>query len=173
MNRRTWAYAVLAWMGVVIVGSALTWLAIDRAGQQVTSSTVFSDVTPSPTPTATPHPSHHPSKKARPKHSATPERTQVPVTPTPVTPVAPAPKPQLGTWSGAGGSVTVSCQGQTVRLVGASPNTGWQVERGDSVGDSVEVKFSKNATQIQVHATCSRGVPAFQAETSGGTGTDN
>jgi hypothetical protein len=64
--------------------------------------------------------------------------------------------------------VTVSCTGRTVRFKGASPNDGWHVERGDTSGDSIEVKFERSETEVQVRATCASGVPRFQVETSGG-----
>jgi hypothetical protein len=65
----------------------------------------------------------------------------------------------------------VSCTGRTVRFKGASPNDGWHVERGDDSGDSIEVKFERDQTEVQVRATCASGVPRFQVETS--TSTDD
>lgn len=174
MTRRMWTFAVLAWVGVVIVGSALTWLAIDRAGQQVTSSAVFSEVAPTPTPT--PRPAHHPSRKPTPKHPArvTKSPTTPPASPPPTTPAAPVVRSQIGTWSGTAGSVTASCQARMIRLVGASPNTGWQVQRGDTAGSSIEVNFTRSTSQVQIQATCSNGAPAFQVDSSGsGSGPDS
>lgn len=53
-----------------------------------------------------------------------------------------------------------------MRLVAASPNDGWQVESGDQVGESVEVKFDKDSAAIKVKASCAGGVPVFGVESS-------
>lgn len=171
MTRRAWVLAVTAWLGVVLAGSALTWIAINRAGQQVTSSSVFTGVTQSSSPT--PRPSARPPK---PRATPKPRRTGVPsAAPTQPSGAAtsqrytpPPARSEVRTWSGAPGSMTVSCSGSTARFVAASPNNGWQVERGDLTGDSIEVKFSKTGAQVQVQATCSGGIPAFQVDSSGG-----
>lgn len=185
MTRRMWVLATTAWIGVVIVGSALTWVAIDRAGKQVTSSSASSATTQpavvgtigSP-PIASSTPSHSPTRGTTPSdHPTSPTQTAtVPPTHAPTkssggsTPKSSAPAPartEIRTWSGSAGSVTVSCTGRTVRFKGASPNDGWHVERGDDSGDSIEVKFERNETEVQVRATCSSGVPRFQVEISG------
>jgi hypothetical protein len=178
-----WVLATTTWIGVVIVGSALTWFAIDRAGQQVTSSSASSQTTQpavvgtigSP-PIADATPSHSPSAGSTPSRTPTRTTTSAPThAPTKTAgsspPKASSPPPartEIRTWSGSAGSVTVSCTGRTVRFKGASPNDGWHVERGDDSGGSIEVKFEKNETEVQVQATCSGGVPRFHVETSGG-----
>lgn len=164
---------VFAWVGVVIMGSVLTWLAIDHAGQQVTGSSDFS--APTPTSMQSTH-EEAPSKRPTSTHTPAVRKTRTPST-TPVVPaqsqpVAPAPGLQVGSWTGAAGSLTVSCLGQTARFVGASPNDGWQLSAPDSSGRSIEVTFSKASTQVQIQAGCTNGAPTFQVD-SGSGGADN
>lgn len=171
MTRRLWVLAVTAWIGVVIAGSALTWLAIDSAGQQVTSSSSFTATTPTPSPTQRPDetPTTAPAKPKRtPTRSSSPVPPQTRYTWTPRPTPPPPLRSETRTWTGTAGSLTVSCTGGTVRFLAASPNNGWQVERGDLSGDSIEVKFSRTGTQLQVQASCVQGVPAFQVDSSGG-----
>jgi hypothetical protein len=176
-----WVLAATAWVGVVIIGSALTWFAIDRAGQQVTNSSASADTTQPAVvgtigdpPISSSTPTHSPAALATPSRTPSRTATTAPTSAPTKKPGGSSPKPaataqtELRTWSGVAGSVTVSCTGRTVRFKGASPNDGWHVERGDDSGDSIEVKFEKNETEVQVHATCVGGVPRFQAETSGG-----
>lgn len=190
MTGRTWVLAATAWVGVVIVGSALTWLAIDRAGQQVSGTAASSETTRpavvgtigSP-PVASGTPSVVPSGTASVMPSAGGTASSAPATPTrtptstPTHPTkssggsppksSPPANTEIRTWSGPSGSVTVSCTGSTIRFQGASPNDGWRVERGDDSGDEIEVKFEEDETEVQVKATCVSGVPRFQVETSG------
>jgi hypothetical protein len=74
------------------------------------------------------------------------------------------------TWSGTGGSVTVSCRGGTIRLKGATPDDGWRVERGSAGPEEVEVTFDKEDAQVQVQSRCSDGRPVFRVEREGSHG---
>ncbi|RNM15770.1 hypothetical protein EFL26_06190 [Nocardioides pocheonensis] len=182
-----WTLAVSLWVAIVIVGSAVTWLAIDRAGQQVTGRPSASETkppvvgtlgpapvasalpsTPSPsspahTRTPTARPSRTPSSTAPPSARPTgsgPTKQASPSTKT----AAPAQRIETRTWTGSAGFVTVSCTGSLATLKGASPADGWSYERGDDSGDSVEVKFTNGGTEVQVHATCVGGTPQFHVE---------
>ena len=176
-----WVLAAIAWVVVVIAGSALTWVAIDRAGQQVTGDPASAETEPavvgtvgsSPTPTRTHRPSGRPSSSTLTDPGATSAPTQHTTTPT----TAPSSNgtgsavTQTRTWSGEAGSVTVSCTGRTVRLKGAAAFDGWHVETGDSdSGDDIEVKFERNESEVKVRATCVGGVPHFQVEVGGDDG---
>jgi len=176
-----WVLAVTSWIAVVIAGSALTWLAINRAGDQVSSAGDTEATQPVVVGRVDAPPSAPPSRKptadatAKPSPSATSSRTAAPApTPSPTpraapsTPRAPAPsRSETRTWTGTAGFVTVSCTGSVARLQAASPNDGWSVERGDEAGDHVEVKFERDGVEVQVQALCVGGVPQFRAETGG------
>jgi len=180
-----WVLAVTSWIAVVIAGSALTWLAINRAGDQVSSAADAEATQPVVVGTVDAPPSARPSRKqtadptadptAKPSPSATSTRTAAPAPTRPPTPrVAPsrprttAPsRSETRTWTGAAGFVTVSCSGSVARLQAASPNDGWSVERGDEAGDHVEVKFERDGVEVQVQALCLGGIPQFRAETGG------
>jgi hypothetical protein len=178
-----WVLAVTAWVVVVIAGSALTWVAIDRAGRQVTGNPAAVETQPvvvgtiGTAPTKTRTPTRKPSSAATsvtPQHPASVSPTTRPTrsnSPSATkTSASDADRTETRTWSGAAGSVTVACTGRTARLKGTSPSDGWHVEVGDSSGGEVEVTFKKDAAEVQVKATCVGGVPRFQAEsdTSGG-----
>jgi hypothetical protein len=183
-----WFLAVTAWVVVVIAGSALTWVAIDRAGNQVTGNPTQDQTQPavvgtlgaaptrspkhgpratrtSPTgPRATTLPSRTPSAAATSTHpGGSPSKT------TASSPV----QTETRTWSGAAGTVTVSCTGRTARLQGTSPGDGWHVEVGDSSGGEIEVTFKRNESEVQVKATCVGGVPRFQVESGSYDGSDS
>ena len=178
-----WVLAVTSWIAVVIAGSALTWLAINRAGDQVSSAADAEATQPVVVGRVDAPPSARPSAKptakptAKPSPSPTSTRTAAPTTtptsaPTPrVAPSRPrttAPsRSETRTWTGAAGFVTVSCTGSVARLQAASPNDGWSVERGDEAGDHVEVKFERDGVEVQVQALCVGGIPQFRAETGG------
>jgi hypothetical protein len=181
-----WFLAVTAWVVVVIAGSALTWVAIDRAGRQVTGSPTAGETQPvvvgtiGSAPTMTRTPTHKPSAgataSATPQH--TPDASPVPAPTRSNSPSAPktstsTARTETRTWSGAAGSVTVSCTGRTARLKGTSPSDGWHVEVSDSSGGEVQVKFEREESEVQVKATCVGGVPRFQAESGTSSGGDD
>jgi hypothetical protein len=195
-----WVLAATTWVAVVIAGSLLTWLAIDRAGQQVTGSAAATQApvvgTVGPPPVSSPPPATGPSRSAGSSSgpaaggAATTRPSPTPGAPTPgqtpsaltttkrpgtSTTQAPAPGPrtEIRTWSGTPGFVTVSCTGALAVRKGASPSDGWSFEAGDASGDSVEVTFRNGGTEVQVHATCVGGVPRFSVESDGGGADDH
>jgi hypothetical protein len=177
-----WVLAVGGWVGVVIAGSALTWVAINRAGDQVNGGSGQSTTEPAvvttlgTAPAGTPVPSRTPSPgapiatapgspRSTPTSSATTTRPSV--RPTAKGSSSPSVRAERRTWTGAAGFVTVSCTGRQARLEGASPSDGWSYEVGDAAGDSVEVKFEKGESEVQVHAACVGAVPRFEVESGG------
>jgi hypothetical protein len=172
-----WVLVAIAWVGVVAAGSAVTWVVIDRAGQQVTAGAGTGPTQPptvgtvGPAPTAVATRSRKPSATPTSTPSAGHTSTTAPSTPTSPSARPPKSSPAVHTvtrtWSGAPGTVTVSCTGGTAQFKGASPNDGWTVERGDDGG--VEVTFRNGESEVQVHATCVAGEPRFQVETGTGS----
>jgi hypothetical protein len=172
-----WAFAVAAWVAVVIAGSGLTWIAIERAGDQVTAAPesagatqppVLGTVGPAPTaavPSGTPS---VPSPAATtPTHSSPPPSPSSPVarpSSQPTSAPPPAARAEVRTWSGSAGSLTVSCTGREVSFRSATPSDGWSFERGDSSGEDIEVTFKSGEGEVQVRATCSGGVPQFRVQ---------
>lgn len=183
-----WVLGVLAWIGVVAAGSALTWVAIDRAGNQVSGGTEPSSTEPAAvgtigtaptTPSSTPTRTAAPTTSA-PTHGATTTSTPTPTTnptrrpsSTPTRSTVPQPHAVSRTWSGAAGTVTVACTSRTAQLKGTSPADGWHVEVNDASGAEIEVKFERSESEVQVKATCVDGVPRFQVESGGESGDDD
>jgi len=57
--------------------------------------------------------------------------------------------------------VTVACQGSAIRLVGASPNPGYQMIVNDSGPEQVDVSFTNGNGDRQVTVVCSGGRPVL------------
>lgn len=182
---------VVLWLGVVAVGSGITWLVIDQVGRQVAIEEANGDSPVAGAAVTTPAPSASPSASAPPGGSATPRpspgstRSTTPgavVTATPGTSTKPTAEPPAAkpprtptpdtsrtvtrTWSGSGGRLTVSCTGARAALVSASPADGWRVEIGDRGPDEVEVEFKQGEEGAETHvkSRCSAGEPRFSVE---------
>ncbi len=182
--------AVTVWVAVVVAGSALTWVAIDRAGGQVTGSpglgetqpAVVGTVGPAPETTRKPSRRHSPTPSASPSGAQTPAGSSSPTHAAPTrtgsSPSKSSAPPQASdptvtrTWSGEAGSVTVSCSGRTVHFKSASPSDGWTFERSDDTGSEIEVSFKKGGTEVHVKAICDGGVPQFRVEAGDGSSDD-
>ena len=182
MSRRMWTFAVAAWVAVVIAGSGLTWIAIERAGDQVTVAPESADATrppvlgtlgPAPTAgsTAPSKPSGTSSAVARPTSPApTASSTRAGTTtapapgPSPKSSPQPAARTEVRTWAGSPGSLTVACTGGQVSFRSASPSNGWSLERDGSTDSELEVTFKSGESEVQVRATCSGGEPRFRVE---------
>lgn len=165
---------VAIWVVAIAAASATAWVAIDRAGRDITDANVnslapaaLSTPTPlaptvtEPTPIATDGPA--PSVAAPPSPSTTPG-SQAPrkATATPGT-------PQVRTVSVTGGHITVRCIGSRIQLQVAQPENEWRVHVEDTESGRVSVSFSKGddeeSNRTEVKAACSRGVPDFDVKT--------
>jgi len=159
----------LIWLVTVAGVSATAWVAIDRAGRDITGAAVSSlppatvgtsvvtttpgsgPSTPDETvkPTAIAKPSATSVRPAKPVRSATPVRSANPERSTTPGPSASrtlstprsSPTPQDRTVSVTGGQVSVRCTGATILLRIAQPTNGWRVKVGDSGPESVDVSF--------------------------------
>lgn len=185
MNRPWWITAALAWTGVVAIVALVTWWVIDSAGEEVLAEPVREAVSPTAT-TSGPGAGDPPEPTARPTRRPT-GATSGPVTETddpthPVTslPSSPAPPPtstrtaedpapvtRTMTWQGDAGLVRVSCTGPELRLEGASPADGYEVDTNTRhSGGELEVRFrsADGDREVEVHATCVDGTPRFRVE---------
>lgn len=185
MTRWIWG-GVALWVAVVLIGSGLAWIAIDRAGQQVSSSVqsgpsgpsvpdaaapvsgTGSTARPTGAPTATPTAtvSSRPTTSATARPGNSPTRTPSESTPSaaPDRPTPAADRPRVRTWTGAAGSLTVSCTGLRGEYISASPADGWRVERRDS-GSRIRVTFERNESEVEVEARCASSGPVFDVDT--------
>ena len=67
--------------------------------------------------------------------------------------------PVSTTYSTAGGTVTASCTGSTIRLVSASPSSGFTMQVSDSGPEQVQVKFRSATQEFEVQLGCVGGRP--------------
>jgi hypothetical protein len=172
------------WLATVAGVSATAWVAIDRAGRDITGGAVTSlpSVTvgtaatsaggSSPTkPTSQTSTSQAPSATLKPSATNAPSTTQGPSA-SPEPPAAPSSATRAGssTWqdrtvSVTGGQVSVRCIGATILLRIAQPQDGWRVEVGDSARAKVAVSFRRGDEEgwigTKVTAVCAQGTPAF------------
>lgn len=81
-----------------------------------------------------------------------------------VPPATAAPAPVTTSFTSQGGFVTVSCSGESISLVSASPQPGYRAEVKDSGPREVDVRFSSSSANSEVKAQCQGG----QAYSTGG-----
>ena len=171
-NLRSAAGMAAIWVFAVAGVSATAWVAIDRAGRDITTANVSTLPPPSlNTPTMGSEPTTPPAKP-KPKPTAksvatpTPATTSAPVVtaaPTPrpshsrdqsggTPPVAPAaapapaaatPAPQDKTISVLGGLVSARCTGTAIRLLIAQPENDWRVRVDTTNGAQIVVSFQR------------------------------
>jgi hypothetical protein len=173
----------MIWLAAVAGVSVTAWVAIDRAGRDITDGLVNSlspstvgkapatraPGRPAPSTVATAQPS------AKPKVSPAPQPTHkgkvaVVQGPSPRASVASSGStiPQDRTYSATGGQVTVRCTDKTIQLRIAQPDNGWRVEVGKAGPDEVQVTFRSGQDDseggTQVTAVCVAGTPVFKVE---------
>jgi hypothetical protein len=178
-SRRSALIAATIWLTAVAGVSVTAWVAIDRAGSDITNADVSAiataplntptvdestptTLTPSPTttskPPATSKPSATSTPSATPIHSPATRRRTGPRPPTTI--VA-----KDRTVSVAGGQVTVRCTGATIRLRSAQPENGWRVHVDTFTTRLIVVTFrsgdEEDEHQTRVTATCRDGAPSF------------
>jgi hypothetical protein len=172
MSLRPAAAMAAIWLTAVAGVSATAWVAIDRAGRDITDTSVSALypvplVTPTPgstpartaakgKPRATPKPIQTPSLTAipfpwatpNPIATPTPTTTATPTTPaTPATPATttatPAATPVDQTINVTGGLVSVRCTGATIGPRIAQPDNDWRVHVDTTHAAQIVVTFQR------------------------------
>ncbi len=187
---RSAAAVAAIWLVAVVGVSATAWVAIDRAGRDITAGVVSglpvaplktpglgSQPSPVPAPTATPAPA--PATVAPPPTSSAPSRTPratPSATPAPAnrhrrpatrrTKAPPAPTPRDRTITVTGGLVSVRCTGSAIGLRIAQPDNDWRV-RVETYGTTqIHVSFTsggeESVLRTEVSAGCADGTPSFK-----------
>jgi hypothetical protein len=158
------------WLAAVAGVSATAWVAIDRAGRDITSTSLR---TLPPAPLVTPNLGSEPAvtaSTAEPSSAGRPTTVPSPVatattTPTLAPTASPAPTPQDQTISVPGGLVSVRCSGATIALQVAQPENDWRVNVDTPGGQQIVVSFRGNEenpdSRTAVSAVCTNGTPVF------------
>jgi len=182
VNVRSAVGVGMIWLAAVAGVSGSAWIAIDRAGRDITDGSVssLSPLTVVNAPAATTpgigatSTERTTSPSAKPERSTTPEPSATlrsPVAPAPSTPATSAAVPgptsaRDGTFRATGGQVTVRCTGGTIQLRIAQPDDAWRVEVGSAGPQEVHVTFMRGGEEggvgTQVTAVCAGGAPAFR-----------
>jgi hypothetical protein len=181
VNLRSAVGVGMIWLAAVAGVSVTAWVAIDRAGRDITDGLVNS-LSPSPVSTALvtiapgvgaatleapPGPSAHPetSKAPEPSPVWTSSAAQKPSA-SPTSAAVVAPPARDSTFSARGGQVSVRCTGNAIQLRIAQPDNGWRVQVGSAGPDEVHVTFWDGSEEkgggTQVTAVCAAGTPAFR-----------
>lgn len=195
MVRRALLAAVAAWLAVVLVGASVVWAVISRTGQELVSgdalaragsASSFSAPPPQTTSPSGPikrrstKPSDKPSgqgsaSSSSPDDTATATPSTSPSPPSPTsgpgdTPSASQPPPttpkRSATWRGKPGTVRVTCRGSAMSLDSLLTNAGWESERPEAHGGSLEVHFHRTSGdgEVELKAYCIGGTPRFEAD---------
>lgn len=168
------------WLAAVAGVSATAWLAIDRAGRDVTSATdsalrpasigTAAAATASGQGASSTGPTTKPSASTTPKPTA-PKTSNVAPSPSPAstyTGSITSPPVTDRTVTVVGGQVSVRCIGSDLTLRIAQPDNGWRVELDRSDSGDVQVTFKVGDGEVwpetQVTATCSAGTPVFTVD---------
>lgn len=165
--------AAVIWLTAVATVSATAWVAIDRAGRDITNADVSALSTALTTPTRASEPmptASTPSASATPKPSATPTPSAPPTpsaTPRHTTPTAVTDR----TINVDGGQVSVRCTGTVITLQSAQPENEWRVHVETSTTQVIEVAFRKGDEEdgtrtTRVTALCTNGTPSFKVSNS-------
>ncbi len=173
---------VMIWLAAVAGVSVTAWVAIDRAGRDITNGTVnsLSPLTMG-TPPAAPTPGvGATSTEATTQSSATPKRSAAPEpSATRKSPVVQAPpasptsaavpgstSARAGTFRATGGQVSVRCTGDTIQLRIAQPDDGWRVEVGSAGPQEIHMTFMRGGEEggvgTEMTVVCATGTPAFK-----------
>jgi hypothetical protein len=156
------------WLAAVVGVSATAWVAIDRAGRDITDVSAKT-MPPAPiiTPTMGPPMSATSSNPpATPKPSAHPETaTPLPPSAPQTTPTPAPPTPHDDSISVTGGLVSVRCTGAAVELQSAQPEFNWRVHVDTPNTGQIDVTFQQgdeeSQSRSQVRAVCTNGTAAF------------
>ena len=161
MRNRWWITAPLAWLGVVVVVALLAWWVIDEAGESVLARSASDVVTPTLDATdSTDGPTNGSTSTTPPTSPTTSGSTEA-------SPEQPASERRTSTWQGEEGLFRVSCAGPDLRLEGASPQDGYEIDKNErKSGSELEVRFRSidGDRRVEIEARCVDGVPAFAVE---------
>ena len=166
----------MIWVATVVGVSATAWVAIDRAGRDLSAESVSALTTPllgstAPTTSGSPLRTH---AIPRPTESDETTTTTGSTTPGPP-PTGSQPSPSSSTTTHdrtvmvKGGQVSVRCTGADLTLRIAQPDDGWKVDVDRAGTGSVDVKFQRgdeeDGATTHVKAVCSAGTPVFTVTT--------
>ncbi|MEP7193804.1 MAG: hypothetical protein ABI903_13170 [Actinomycetota bacterium] len=183
INARSASGIAAIWLAAVVGVSATAWVAIDRAGRDITNVNIKTMapapvITPAiaPRPTSTPLPSATSTLSVAPPPASRPSTEPAPATTSDPTPAPsrttrdrhvrhPEPTPQDRTIRVAGGVVSVRCTGTAIRLRIAQPEYEWRVHVDTPTAGKIVVSFrmgdEESQRRTQVTAVCTQGSPAF------------
>jgi hypothetical protein len=185
INLRSAGGIAAIWLAAVVGVSATAWVAIDRAGRDITNVNIK---TMAPAPIITPKIDRQPTGTSLPSARSTLSVAPPPASrPSSLTTSAPpstskprptpartatggrgkvsGPTPKDRTIRVAGGLVSVRCTGTAIALRIAQPEYDWRVHVDTPRAGQIVVNFrmgdEESQSRTQVQAVCTKGSPAF------------
>lgn len=167
----------MIWVATVAGVSATAWVAIDRAGRDLSAASVSALTTPllgSTAPTTSGSGTTRTHATPRPSGSTETTTTTSSTTPSPPgTSSQPSPSSSTTTHDRTvmvtGGQVSVRCTSADLTLRIAQPDDGWKVDVERAGAGSVDVKFQRGDEEhratTHVKAVCSAGTPVITVAT--------
>jgi len=142
------------WLATVAGASATAWVAIDRAGRDISGAGVSSVTAASLGASSdTTAPGSNPSPSV-----------------TIGSPTAASQTPRDRSATVAGGQVSARCTGETILLRIAQPSNGWRVDVKESGPRAVDLVFERGGEDAEgrtrVTALCENGTPGFTVANS-------
>jgi hypothetical protein len=161
---------VLAWALATVLAGGVAWWAVGTVGRgsgsidssvlsgaQVASALAARQALVTPTPTGSPTPTTSPTTSPTVEPTPTTTPTAEP------TATTPPPTEIARTWTVTGGVVSVSCLGDQITLLGATPSDGWGVERKSQGPGELKIEFDLHEeAETTVTARCVAGTPEAQ-----------
>jgi hypothetical protein len=175
-SRRSALIAATIWLTAVVGVSGTAWVAITRAGNDITNTDVSALAPPplSPPTNSQPAPTTvtpSPTTTLRPRATSPTSIPSATPIPSPAARRRVDPKPLVAlatkdrTVSVAGGQITARCTGATITLRSALPENGWRVHVDSFTTRLIVVTFHTGEEEEQrstrVTAVCSDGTPTF------------
>jgi hypothetical protein len=190
-NWRSAAGMTAIWVFAVAGVSATAWIAIDRAGRDISTAAVSATPAPAlntpamraepipasakpktrptvkpaatPTPSAVASPVATPAPTPQPRHTR--DRSGGAPTPAAVSAPQATPTSQDNTISVTGGLVSARCTGTAIKLLIAQPENDWRYRVDTSNGAQIVVSFQRgeedSTTSTVVTGVCANGAPQF------------
>lgn len=175
MRARSWAFAALTWVAVVVVVAMATWTVIDSAGRLVLTAPAEDSTPGGPASTDPGSAASAPARRTTSRPAASDAHSESPAAPASARGQEPSPQesattsgplppqsiprasadsrstspptnPEVSTWQGVAGSVTARCLRSRISLVSASPADGWRMEVDQRGPEQVRVHFERGET---------------------------
>ena len=149
---------IIAWLAATTISVLIATAAVGAVGGRVTdspSSFAAATTLAAATPTTTSTPGTTTSRPEGPTSTVPPVTNSTTAPPSAATSTTTTAGPQSGqieTFTTSGGTVTLEVTGDEIRLLGATPNSGYTVSEKELSDTKVEIEFRSAEHEVVFHA---------------------